>query len=117
MNFKKISINEYNAFKKLIDEYKNKLYAYNSLIKKYGFYLKPYHVVIKYSGGKKIKYVYYGRYWYKLKYICRRGNTSKIKWIYVGSEKPLPDLPDPPRNPLEGIVLKICNDCIYIKYK
>lgn len=117
MSFRKITIKEYNLFKKLLDEYKIKLYTYNSLIKKYGFYLKPYHVVVKHSSGRTIKYIYYGRYWYRLKYACKKGNTSKIKWIYIGSEKPLSNIPDPPKNPLEGIVIKICDDGIYVKHR
>ena len=116
MVFRKISIEEYNLLNSLIEKYKNELYAYNTLIKKYGFYLKPYHIVVKYSRDKKIKYIYYGRYWYRLKYIGKRGSTSKVKWVYIGSEKPINSLPDPPHNPLEGAVLKICDDGIYIKY-
>ncbi|MFP3203656.1 MAG: hypothetical protein RXR43_16050, partial [Sulfolobus sp.] len=40
------------------------------------------------------KYIYIGRYWYKLE-----RKNGKQKWIYLGKEKPLPNLPDPPELP------------------
>lgn len=40
--------------------------------------------------------------------------TGRLKWIYIGKEKPLPELPDPPENPLEGVVVKRVNETIEI---
>lgn len=105
-------------FKKLMDlleEYKKELYRYNREISLTGYYLKPYHMVVKKSSRGKIKYIYYGRYWYKILYLGKRGKTSVIKWIYLGNEKPSENLPDPPRHPLEGIVIKIENNRVFIK--
>lgn len=78
-------------------------YEYNKRIKHLGLYLKPIHIVTrKSSDGSTVKYYYYGRYWYKLE----KTPDGKIKWIYIGREKPIPSLPDPPLNPLEGVVIK-----------
>ncbi len=117
MVFRRISIEEYSLLNKLVEDYKRQLYTYNAMIRRYGFYLKPYHVVVKHSRDKKIKYIYYGRYWYRIVYMGKKGSTSRIKWVYVGSEKPSPELPDPPHNPLEGLVLRIDEEGIYIKEK
>ncbi len=84
------------SFDTLLSKLKSLVYEYNSEISGTGVYLKPYHVVHK--GGKK--YVYVGRYWYRLE---RR--NGKLKWIYLGKEKPYPDLPDPPAIPEFTIVL------------
>jgi len=87
------------------------IYVYNNKIKHTGYYLKPVHIVVKTkSNGEKIKYYYYGRYWYRLE----KANGNKIKWIYIGKSKPSPELPDPPENPLEGLVLKIAGDEVII---
>jgi len=76
------------------------LYEYNSMIKDTGYYLKPFHIVTKKYGNKIKTYYYYGRYWYRLS-----AQGSRLKWYYVGSRKPLQNLPDPPINPL--ILIKI----------
>ena len=83
-------------FNELLAKLKSLVYEYNSEIGGKGVYLKPYHVV--YKGGKK--YVYVGRYWYRLE---RR--NGRLKWIYLGKTKPYPDLPDPPAIPEITIVI------------
>jgi len=86
-------------------------YEYNNMIKQQGFYLKPVHMVTRrLQDGTIVKYYYYGRYWYKLE----KTPTGRLKWIYIGKEKPLPELPDPPENPLEGVVVKRVNETIEI---
>jgi hypothetical protein len=91
--------------------YREKLYEYNSVIKKTGYYLKPLHIVVKKYGSGIKTYYYYGKYWYR---VVSQG--SKIKWYYISSVKPLQDLPDPPINPL--ILIKVINndnrDCLCI---
>lgn len=77
------------------------IYQYNSAIKHFGYYLKPVHVVSRRSDGNLVKYYYYGRYWYRLD-----TSSSKLKWIYIGRNKPDPSLPDPPPHELEGLVVK-----------
>lgn len=80
------------------------IYNYNSLIKSRGYYLKPVHIVTRQSpDGTKVTYYYYGRYWYKLE---KDQTTKKLKWKYLGKEKPDPSLPDPPPFQLEGLVIK-----------
>lgn len=80
------------------------IYNYNSLIKPKGYYLKPVHIVTRYlPDGTKITYYYYGRYWYRLE---KDPATKKLKWKYLGKEKPDPSLPDPPPFQLEGLVIK-----------
>jgi hypothetical protein len=99
---------------KLIDVYKTSLYRYNTLLKKYGVYLKPVHIIVKKTAyGTKV-YHYYGKYWYRLVY-----SDGKLRWIYMGREKPSHDIPDPPINPL--LVIKILPEkerdkvCVYIE--
>ena len=82
--------------------YREKLYGYNSMIKMSGYYLKPFHIVIKKHRDGTKAYYYYGRYWYRLS-----SEGSKLRWYYVGSKKPIPDLPDPPINPL--ILMRVVN--------
>jgi len=100
------------VLKELVDIYKTTLYSYNTAIKRYGVYLKPVHIVVKKSiSGDKV-YHYYGKYWYKVVY-----NNGKLKWLYVGKEKPRQEIPDPPINPLVAIrILNKGNDtsCIYL---
>ena len=91
---------------KIMDEFRRKLYSYNSSIRSTGYYLKPMHVVVRSTSSGKRTYLYFGRYWWRLKYVGKRGRTSLVKWFYVGKMKP-PNLPDPPVNPLEGISLVI----------
>ncbi|MEM0000557.1 MAG: hypothetical protein QXH02_03240 [Desulfurococcaceae archaeon] len=88
-------------------------YEYNNKIKHTGFYLKPVHISTRrLQDGAVIKYYYYGRYWYRLE----RDPAGKLKWIYVGKDKPLHELPDPPHNPLEGVVVKKYSDTIEIVF-
>mgnify|MGYP001773147853 CR=1 FL=1 len=96
----------------IADLYKLELYSYNTLVKKYGFYLKPVHIVTKKnSGGVKV-YHYYGKYWYKVIY-----GKGKLKWLYVSKEKPLQNMPDPPLNPFT--IIKVKNErntaCLYLE--
>ncbi len=115
MGFKRISLEEYNRYMELLRSYTLELYKYNSMIRDRGFYLKPKHVVVKNTREGKVKYIYLGRYWYTIKYIGKRAGVSRIKWIYVGKEKPDPSLPDPPIHPLEGVVIKVDKGGIYVK--
>jgi hypothetical protein len=88
----------------LLDSYRQALYEYNRTIKRFGVYLKPLHIVVrKYPYGEKRLYYYFGRYWYILK---KEG--SNLKWIYLGKEKPFPELPDPPINPL--LLVEVINE-------
>jgi len=78
------------------------IYSYNSMIRNTNYYLKPVHMVSRrLPSGAVVKYYYYGRYWYRVE-----KNNGRIKWIYLGRSKPSMDLPDPPENPLEGLVVK-----------
>ncbi len=97
----------------LLSDYLPEIYRYNNLIKDKKFYLKPVHIVIKKrSNGKQIRYYYYGRYWYRIE---KKSNGRKgIKWVYLGKEKPDQSLPDPPENPLDGLVIKISDSEISI---
>lgn len=94
-----IKIDE-KQFDNIITKFKELVYDYNSKIKVYDVYLKPFHVVHK--NGKK--YFYIGKYWYKLEKI-----NGKLKWIYLGKEKPVREMPDPPKFP-EFTIIKDNND-------
>ncbi|AHC51194.1 hypothetical protein SUSAZ_03850 [Sulfolobus acidocaldarius SUSAZ] len=83
------------VFETIISELKSKVYDYNDSIKDFGVYLKPYHLVYK----NDRKYIYIGKYWYKLE-----KNKGKLRWIYLGREKPYPNMPDPPNIPDYTIV-------------
>jgi len=88
-------------------------YEYNSKIRHTGFYLKPVHMSTRrLQDGTLVKYYYYGRYWYRLE----KDALGRLKWVYIGREKPLHSLPDPPRNPLEGVVIKKYNDTVEIVF-
>ncbi|MDT7860760.1 MAG: hypothetical protein RRA45_00850 [Saccharolobus sp.] len=82
-------------FDKIIDKLKMLVYEYNTKIKEYGVYLKPYHIV--YKNGRK--YIYIGKYWYRLEKI-----GGKLKWIYLGKRKPLENMPNPPDIPSLTII-------------
>ncbi|MCX8185210.1 MAG: hypothetical protein RMI56_04145 [Sulfolobales archaeon] len=86
-------------------KYKLELLDYNEMIKNTGYYIKPIHIAYRSSGGSRLKYVYFGRYWYR---VSKRG--GRLIWIYLGKEKPEPSLPDPPLNPFEGISAIVVND-------
>jgi hypothetical protein len=88
----------------VIADYLQQIYEYNNTARQKGYYLKPVHIAVrKEKGAVKTKYYYYGRYWYKIE----RGQSGGVKWVYIGKEKPDPSLPDPPKHPLEGLVVKI----------
>jgi len=113
----KISIKESPSilakFNLIMGEILPVFYEYNNIVKQKGFYLKPVHVVVRKLQDKGIvKYYYYGRYWYKIE----KEPGGKIKWIYIGKNKPLPELPDPPKNPLEGVVVKVYNETVEIVF-
>lgn len=82
----------------LYTQYKLEIMEYNEKIRGTGYYVKPIHVTYKDSGDSRLKYIYFGRYWYR---VSRKG--GRITWIYLGKDKPEPSLPDPPLNPFEGI--------------
>lgn len=102
----------FNKINLIISDHLRSIYEYNNIVKNYGYYLKPVHMVVKQTKSGKIKYYYYGRYWYRIEYV--KGSKSRIKWIYIGRNKPDPRLPDPPNNPLEGTVIKVGEDSIEI---
>ncbi|ARM75795.1 hypothetical protein [Acidianus manzaensis] len=81
---------EEKEFDKIFTRLKEMIYEYNSKISGTDVYLKPFHIV--YKNGKK--YIYIGKYWYKLEKI-----NGKVKWIYLGKQKPINNLPDPPKFP------------------
>ncbi len=93
---------------KLIDdvfrEYQKLVREYNKKIRESGYYLKPVHIVVKKVNNEVRIYRYYGRYWWRVEYLGKKGGRSIIKWIYIGREKPK-GLENPPKNPLEGIVV------------
>lgn len=98
----------------LLSEYLTAFYSYNSLIKDKNYYLKPVHVVVRRTpDGGSVKYYYYGRYWYSLQ---KTSAPSKVRWIYKGREKPDPSLPDPPANPVEGLVIKQYEDYVELVF-
>jgi len=88
----------------IIEEIKDAFKEYNRSISGSGYYLKPIHYASKSIEGKKRKYIYLGRYWWKVLYLGRdeRGK-AKIRWVYLGKNRPS-NLPEPPTNPLEGVV-------------
>jgi len=94
-----------------LETYKVRLYEYNRKVSKFGVYLKPLHIVTKQYANTTRTYYYYGRYWYKL--IRKDG---RLKWIYLGTNKPYTHLPDPPLNPLTLIEIRSRenNSCIYV---
>ncbi len=103
------------ALKRIMDDFLRELYNYNSIIKKYGYYLKPYHIVTYKSRAGVKRYYYYGRYWYKVEYAGKKGKTSLVKWEYLGKNKPLEELPDPPRHPLENVVFLVEGDDVLLR--
>jgi hypothetical protein len=110
LNYKKMVFSNelFNKINLTLSEFLKEFYQYNSRLKNTGYYLKPVHIVVKNGKNGKTKYYYYGRYWYKL--VINKSGKSRIKWIYIGKNKPHPQLPDPPNNPLEGTVVKLRED-------
>ncbi|ACP35801.1 conserved hypothetical protein [Sulfolobus islandicus Y.G.57.14] len=97
----RVKVNE-KQFDMIIDKLKLMVYEYNTKIKEYGVYLKPYHIVYKNSK----RYIYIGKYWYKLEKI-----GGKLKWIYLGKTKPIQNMPNPPQIP-ESTIIKEDNEYI-----
>lgn len=85
--------------------YKLEIMEYNERIRSSGYYVKPIHVTYRSSGGRRLKYVYFGRYWYR---VTKKG--GRVVWVYLGREKPEPSLPDPPPNPFEGVSVVVVDD-------
>ncbi len=104
------------VIEQMIEEYKKEIYRYNTLIRSAGYYLKPLHIVVKRFGNEQRTYYYIGRYWWKIVYAGKKGKTSKVKWIYIGREKPmeLRTYPDPPPNPLDGLRFYVVGNDIVI---
>lgn len=98
----------YRLIMDLFSPYRRRIYEYNESIKELGYYLKPIHIVIK--KATNLKYIYFGRYWYRLVKM----DDGRIKWIYIGREKPDPHLPDPPLNPFEGLRIIVVDDDIIV---
>lgn len=114
MKAKRIDMETFNKLNDILNEYKRVLYEYNKLVSSRGYRLKPVHMVVKKTPLGKVKYLYFGRYWYRVVYTGKTGRTSRVKWVYLGKNKPEEDLPDPPKHPLEGIVVKIDSTGVYI---
>ncbi len=105
---------EYKLIESIVKKYMEKVREYNSLISGRGYYLKPIHMVYKTSGEVKKKYIYHGRYWWRIEYLGRSGGKPRIKWIYLGKDKPQ-GLPDPPKDPLLGLTYyKVLGDDNYV---
>ena len=88
-----------------LEELRRLVYRYNELLRGTGYYLKPVHIVTKRVEGERRRYIYIGRYWWRLSVSSgRRG--SRVKWSYVGKEMP-PELrgrvPPPPSSRLAGL--------------
>ncbi len=97
------------ALRKYHENLRRKIYEYNDRIRSTGYYLKPIHIVKKHLGSDTRTYYYFGRYWYKL---IKTG--SRIKWIYIGKEKPDPKLPEPPINILEQCRVVVVGRDVYV---
>jgi len=90
-------------FEEILSKLKKVVYEYNAIIRGSGVYLKPYHAVYK----QNKKYIYIGKYWYRLERV-----GGKLKWIYLGKNKPIKNLPDPPKIPESTIIVE--NNEVYI---
>lgn len=89
----------------LYSQFKLEILSYNERIKDTGYYVKPMHVAYKNNDAGRVKYIYFGRYWYR---VVRRDN--RLVWVYVGKDKPEPSLPDSPPNPFENVSIAVIND-------
>lgn len=89
----------------LYSQFKLEILSYNERIKNTGYYVKPVHIAYKNSNTGRVKYIYFGRYWYR---VVKRGN--RLVWVYVGKDKPEPSLPELPPNPFENISIAVIND-------
>ena len=95
----------YKAVTEALEAYKREIYRYNSVISGTGFYLKPVHIVTRrLPDGTRRRYLYIGRYWWRLGYTSDRGR-KRLRWRYIGTEKPpeLKGYPRPPSSPLQGL--------------
>ncbi len=112
--------NGYQAIKAVLEDFLKEVYRYNSLLKGTGFYLKPVHIVTRrLSDGTRLRYMYIGRYWWRLSYEPKRRGGKGLRWRYVGREKP-PELhgyPDPPTSPLHGLHVIVDGDDVLIDCK
>lgn len=99
------------AIEELLEEYKRLIYRYNELLRGTGLYLKPMHVVTRETRLGRLRYIYIGRYWWRVSYAGKSGKTSRVKWVYLGREKPpeASSLPDPPEHPVAGLTYAIVN--------
>ena len=80
----------------ILDRVKERIYEYNSIAGKLGYYLKPVHKVYRrLSDGTLKVYEYYGRYYWR---------RSGRRLVYAGTEKP-DELPDPGPLGVEGLVV------------
>ena len=96
------------AVEAALEGFRRSLYRYNSLLRGSGYYLKPVHIVTRrLADGSRRRYMYIGRYWWRLSYTRGRGAPShRLAWRYVGRDMPAElrgKVPPPPRNPLEGL--------------
>jgi len=109
----------YRALEAALEEHKRLIYEYNTLLRGTGYYLKPVHIVTRRTSNGKARYLYIGRYWWRLSYAGKKGHTSRVQWIYVGKEKPeeLGSLPDPPTSPLQGLTVRIEGDDVVLDEK
>jgi hypothetical protein len=89
----------------LYSQFKLEILSYNEKIKDTGYYVKPMHIAYKNSDSGKVKYIYFGRYWYR---VIKR--DDRLVWVYVGKDKPEPSLPEPPPNPFERVSIAVVND-------
>jgi len=87
-------------FDEILSKLKMLVYEYNTKLKDFKIWLKPYHSV---KHDKNRVYYYIGRYWFKIYY-----KDGRVHWIYLGNKKPLPYLPDPPAIP-KVTIIKIDN--------
>jgi len=106
----------YSLLMNIFSPYRSRIYKYNEVIKDSGYYLKPLHIVYRTINKYRVKYLYFGRYWYRV-YKSKGKNKSKIRWIYIGRDKPDPHLPDPPINPFEGIAVIADSEDILVDEK
>ncbi len=100
------------AIEEAVDRFLRDIYRYNSLLRGTGYYLKPVHIVTRETRFGRLRYIYIGRYWWRLE---RRG--GRLRWRYVGREKPaeLADVPEPPSSPLSGLVYAVKGDDVIIR--
>jgi len=110
----------YRALREAVSDFLAHIYRYNSLIGETGYYLKPTHIVTKkLDDGTRLRYIYIGRYWWRLSYGEGGGGRRSLRWRYVGKEKPaeLEGYPDPPSSPLQGLRVVVDGDDVILDCK